>query len=125
MRPVVWALKSLKGTSGVGCGALEHGTGCQTVLGYTALKHPVRGRGVSAMEVRQRFATAGSTLQLMARSMVAAQPTAGSPSNTVSVTVTGPALVQVNRGLVVLGSSKVPLGADHWSCSGAGPASLS
>ena len=36
-------------------GGVVHGTSCQSVLGYDALKHPFFGRGVRDMDARHAF----------------------------------------------------------------------
>ncbi len=53
-------------------------------------------------------------LQLMSVVSVSAQPAVVSPSETVSVSVALPAVVQVNVGLAPVALLSVPLDAVHW-----------
>src|SRR5260221_11242372 len=63
-------------------------------------------------------------VQAMVAVWVSAQPMAGSPSETVSVTVAGPGLVQVNEGLCAVMLLRVPALADQEYESAVGPPSV-
>src|SRR5579871_1170163 len=56
---------------------------------------------------------------------VSAHPGVVSPSETVTVSVTGPGALHVNAGDADVGSLKAPDGADQWYESGDGPPSES
>ncbi len=73
---------------------------------------------------RQAFAPA-LAVQLTANVAESAQLGAGSPSDTLKVSVTVPGAVQVNRGLGDDASVSTPLDAVHWYASGDGPLSAS
>ena len=66
-----------------------------------------------------------SSSQVMTTDCVSAHPGVASPSETLTVSVTGPGAVHVNVGLADVASLNVPDAADQWYASGAGPLSVS
>ena len=81
--PMVSADGGLPCTGGYGrCGAVVHGTSCQSALGYEVVKHPFFGRGTCAIPARQFFCCSANGCCMVAGAVTGAAEPPGTCART-------------------------------------------